>query len=423
MHILLINNYFPPEIGAASHLYYYLGKEFLKRGHKVTVLTGIPRYNVSKKLYESYSSKNNLVENIEGLNVIRTKLPLVNRSSKIKRGIEHFEIARKLAKQGKNQIPRNIDVSLVYSPPLTLYKTAYKLGKRFGFSFVLNVQDIFPQNAIDLGMIKNKILVKFFKRIEKKAYRLSNIITVHSENNANILNKEYSNITASKLHVVENFIDTEFVKPGSKKNPYSKKHNLIEEFVVSFAGTLGYSQDMDVIIEAAKRLKKTNIKFLIVGDGVKHNLVKKTKYDFDLNNLIVLPSVPKEVYPQVLNSSDISLVTLTEDVNTPVVPSKILSIMSAGIPVLATMNLDGDAPKLINKAKAGYVFPAGDSKSLADAILRLYNDRELREKLGKNGRKYVEENLSAKAAAEKYEKLFQRVIDNKKRRKNQWKNT
>ncbi|MDI3542825.1 MAG: N-acetyl-gamma-glutamyl-phosphate reductase [Candidatus Atribacteria bacterium] len=103
-------------------------------------------------------------------------------------------------------------------------------------------------------------------------------------------------------------------------------------------------------------------------------------------------------------------ITLEKDIKTPVVPSKILSIMSAGKPVLATMNLDGDAPELIKKANCGYVFEAGDSKSLANGILRLYKNESLRKKLGENGRKYIEEHLSVKTAAEKYEKLFIEVI-------------
>jgi len=413
LSVLLINNYFPPEVGAASHLYYYLAEELLKRGHEVTVLTGIPRYNVDKSVYNYYLGKlkNNkyFSEIVEGIKVIRVKLPFVERNQLFRRGIEHFEIASKLFKYSKLPL-KNVDISLVYSPPLTLYWTAKKIRKLTGAPYILNVQDLFPQYAIDLGVLKNKFIISFFKNIEKKAYCSADLITVHSENNKKYVN----NITEQqeKIVVVENWIDNNLITPGSKDNEFAIENQLTDKFVVSFAGTLGFAQDIEIIIKTANELKDYNeIVFLIVGDGVKKSESQILIEKYNLKNIVMLPTVTKEKYPLVLHSSDISLATLHKNVKTPVVPSKILSIMSAGKPVLATMNLDGDAPELIKKAECGYVFEAGDSKSLANAILRLYQNEDLRKKLGENGRKYVEEHLSVKTAADKYEKLFTEVIN------------
>lgn len=416
MNVLLINNYFPPEIGAASHLFYYLGKELAKRGHKVYVLTGVPRYNVSYEEYKHFTKNMDKIthEVIDGMNVFRVKLPLVERSKKIRRGLEHFEIANKLLRAGKKILKnKSIDVSLTYSPPLTLYKTAYRLGKQYDFPSILNVQDLFPQAAIDLGIMKSKAIISFFKRLEKRAYEKSDLITVHSETNAKYVEKI---VNSKKVLVFENWIDINLIKPGEKRNKFSEENNLFDKFIISFAGTLGYSQDVEVILNAAEITKNHDIYYLIVGDGVKYEQLKSEKEKRNLKKIILLPSVPKEIYPFVLHTSDISLATLTKDVRTPVVPSKILSIMSAGIPVIATMNLDGDAPKLIEKAKAGYALPAGDAKGLAEKILELYNNPDLRKKLGKNGREYVEKNLSVQVAADKYEEIFKRVINEYKRR-------
>jgi len=119
---------------------------------------------------------------------------------------------------------------------------------------------------------------------------------------------------------------------------------------------------------------------------------------------------PKDTYPDVLNTSDATLVTLRKDVETPVVPSKILSSMSAAKPVVAAMNLDGDGPELIQKAKCGLCVEAGDYEGLARNIRLLYENPALRAEMGANGRKYIEENLSAKSAAEKYESLFLELV-------------
>lgn len=416
LSILLINNYFPPEIGAASHLYYYLAKELLNRGHEVTVLTGIPRYNVDKSLYNVYMRKlkndKYISEIVEGIKVIRVKLPFVERNQLLRRGVEHFEIALKLFKYSKSLL-KNIDISLVYSPPLTLYWTAKKIRKLSGAPYILNVQDLFPQYAIDLGVLKNKFLISFFKNLEKKAYSSADLITVHSENNK----KYVDDITEQqeKTIVIENWIDNNLITPGSKTNEFSMENQLTDKFVVSFAGTLGFAQDIEIIIKTANELKDYNeIVFVIVGDGVKKSESQALIEKYNLKNIVMLPTVSKEKYPLVLHSSDISLATLHKNVKTPTIPSKILSIMSAGIPIIASMNLNGDAPKLIEKANAGYAVPAGDYKSMAEKILLLFKSKELKEELGKNGRRYIEEYLSVRTAADKYEKLFQEVIKTRK---------
>lgn len=417
MHIVLLNNYFPPEIGAASHLYYDLGVELTRRNYKVTVLTGTPRYNVSPEIIITYekNGKKYCIENLDGLNIIRVKLPIVDKHKKIRRGIEHFEIACKLLKGGKAFLREKVDAILVYSPPLTLGITAVKLSKHVNAPVIFNVQDLFPKEAIDVGLIKNKIVINYFKHLEKTIYNRVDLITVHSSKNKKYVSKIVR--SDEKVVVVENWLDISKIVPGPKENAFSKKHALTKQFIVSFAGTLGHFQDVEVIIKAAYLLKETkNILFIIVGDGIRKSEAKRLIDKFNLKNVMLLKTVPRNVYPDVLRSSDISLATLNKDLKTPVVPSKILSIMSAGIPVIATMNLDGDAPKLIERAKAGYALPAGDAKGLAEKILELYNNPDLRKKLGKNGREYVEKNLSVQVAADKYEEIFKKVIKEYKRR-------
>lgn len=417
MNVLLINNYCIPEIGAASHLYYYLAKELLKRGHEVYYLTGIPRYNVNRKIYEEYKKRERVfIENEEGIKIIRVKLPYVEKNKFIRRGIEHFEIAYKMFNYARNILKDlKIDISLVYSPPLTLYWTAGKLKKMTNIPFVLNVQDLFPQAFIDSKAIKNSILIKFFKQMEYKAYFSADLITVHSQKNKKHVEKVCGDST--KVVVLENWIDENEIKPGPKENDFSIRLKIFDKFVVSFAGNLGISQDIRVILNSAKILRDyKDIIFLIVGDGLKKGSSVKLAKEMSLQNVIFLKMQPKSEYPKILHSSDISLATLEKEVKTPVIPSKILSIMSAGIPVIATMNLDGDAPKLIERAKAGYALPAGDAKGLAEKILELYNNPDLRKKLGKNGREYVEKNLSVQVAADKYEEIFKRVINEYKRR-------
>jgi len=408
MNILMINNYCVPEVGAASHLYYYIAKEFVQRGHNVFYLTGSPRYNMSKDEYKENLKvgSNCWFEERDGIRIIRVKLPYVDRANFIRRGIEHFEIACKLYRYSRSFVTNEkIDATLVYSPPLTLYWTAKQIRKITGAPFVLNVQDLFPQASIDLGVLKNPLLIRFFRKIESDAYDSADLITVHSERNKELV-KAFSK-NEEKILVLENWIDENEIKPGSKINKFSTEHNLLDKFVVCFAGTLGVSQDIEIILNAAKQLEDHNdILFLIVGDGPSKESSQITAERMGLKNVLFLPMQPKEVYPNVLNASDVLLVTLEKDVKTPVVPSKILSSMSAAKPIVAAMNMDGDGPRLIQRANCGLCVEAGDYKNLARNIKILYENPELRNKLGLNGRKYVEENLSVRIAADKYESLF-----------------
>jgi glycosyltransferase involved in cell wall biosynthesis len=130
-----------------------------------------------------------------------------------------------------------------------------------------------------------------------------------------------------------------------------------------------------------------------------------------LANVRFLPMVPQEEYPSVLYASDVCLATLRAQVKTPVVPSKILSIMAAGKPVVATMDPEGDAPRLVREAECGYPLPAGDSRALAEAVLRLYNDASLRRRLGNLGRVYAEAHLSLRQAAERYSVLLAKLVE------------
>jgi len=207
-------------------------------------------------------------------------------------------------------------------------------------------------------------------------------------------------------------VDTDYIKPGNGDGrDFKDEFNLNHTFIVSFAGVIGYSQDMDVILKAAKELEGyKNIHFVVVGDGVQKQAAIERAKKMDLKNFNFIPMLSREKYPEVLYASDVCLVTLKKHVKTPVVPSKILSIMAAERPVVASMDLSGDAPPIIEEAGCGYALPPEDDEKLSKAILELYKNKERREEFGKNGRKYAEEKFSLDAASKKYEEIFSKLI-------------
>lgn len=406
MKILLISAYFPPDTGSAANLFYDLGKKLTQKGFNVSVLTSFPSYHVTGNI-DGYNGQKMRREQVDGLSVIRIRVPQFPRYIPAMRALWQFSMAYFFSRSIRN-IEKH-DVALVYSPPLPLGFTGASLSKLWNIPYILNVQDLFPQSAIDLNILKNRLLIKFFKLLERKIYKSANHITVHSAGNRNYLVN--TGVDSENVTIMPNWVDTDYLQPGEKSNHFSRQHRLQDKFVVSFAGVIGYSQDVDVILEAANQLTGHNdIHFLIVGDGVeKDRLIIKAE-KMNLTNVTFLPMQPRDVYSQVLHTSDICLSTLNKEVKTPVVPSKILSIMAVGKPLIACMDMQGDAPEIVKKAKCGFVFPAGSSKGLADAIIQLYNNRELCDRYGKNGHDYCVEHFSLDICTNKYTQLFKQFV-------------
>jgi glycosyltransferase involved in cell wall biosynthesis len=240
--------------------------------------------------------------------------------------------------------------------------------------------------------------------MESFIYKRVDTITVHSSGNKDhVVSHGGKN---EKTHVVPNVVDTDAVRPGPRMNAFRTEHGIPDtEIVVSFAGVLGYSQDLDTVIDAARTLvSRPEVKIYIVGDGVeKQRLIVKAG---DAPNVRFLPMLPKEQYVDLLHASDICLATLRAQVKTPVVPSKILSIMAAGRPVIAGMPLEGDAPQIVHDAACGVCVAPEDPAVLADAISTLAADARLRQEMGVSGRKYVESHYSLGVCTALYDEIF-----------------
>ena len=409
MRILLFTAYFPPDIGSASHLYHELGLALRDQGNEVTVITSLPGYQAHGDLNQ-YRGKLWVRERIGGMDVIRVATPRLPRGLMAGRAIWQFATSLGALVAGISTSKH--DVALVYSPPLPLGLAAWAVKSLRNTPFILNVQDLFPQSVIDLGLLKNPYLVRFFRGMERFLYRRADGITVHSKGNADhVVNMGGS---PERVRVMHNWVDTTSIRPGNDGIAFRQKHGLGDSFVVSFAGVLAYSQDLDIVLDAAHLLQdQQDIRWLIVGDGVqKASIVAKAK-DRGLDNVVFLPMQPREQYPEVLYASEICLANLKVEVKTPVVPSKILSVMAAGKPIVATMNLDGDAPQLIREAQCGYALSPEEPEALAKTVMELYDDSGLRERLGANGRAFAEAHLSLQRAAEKYAALFKEVAEAK----------
>ncbi|MFB3905240.1 MAG: glycosyltransferase family 4 protein [Acidobacteriota bacterium] len=406
MRLLLLTAYFPPDNGSAAHLFYELGTAFRDRGHQVTVITQLPGYHASGDL-KPYRRKLWVRERIAGIKVVRVFVPVPPRRLMIGRALWQFSCA--ITFLAAALLTRRHDAVVVYSPPLPLGLTAWVLRLTKRSPYILNIQDLFPQSIIDLGLLRNRLAIRVFELMERFCYKVADRVTVHSPGNRDHILRKGGR--PERTIVIPNAVDTEFIKPGPRLNGFRKEHGLgNNDFVLSFAGVIGYSQDIDVILEAAKQLNErvtggqAPITWLIVGDGVEKDRLQKKAVDFALRNVLFLPMQSREKYPSILHASDVCLCTLHADVRTPVVPSKILSIMAAGRPVIVAMN-PGDATFLIQEAGCGVCVPPEEPVALAQAVWRLYKDPAKAETMGECGRRYADEHLSLGVFASRYEEL------------------
>jgi colanic acid biosynthesis glycosyl transferase WcaI len=227
----------------------------------------------------------------------------------------------------------------------------------------------------------------------------------------NLLNKR---VAEDKLVVIPNWVDVDHIQPLSKNNGFRATHNLDGQFVVMFAGNLGFNSVLDTVLSAATLLQhEDRIVFLIVGEGnAKSGLMERAE-TLGLSNVRFLTTQPKEILPEMLAAADISLVTLHRSLGQLNVPSKTYSIMASGRPVLASVPEDSEIARLIDEADCGVCVPPEDPQSLASAVKTLAKQPKVLERYGMNGRNYVVTHFDKSKVISRYHELLREVADHK----------
>ena len=405
MRILMLTDRFPPEVRSAAHLFHELARELRRRGHDVAVITKAPREYISawdgRPLAPGWS-------HVDGVETLRVRGFPIPGHHPVLRGLDHLTLGWTF-RCASRQWPR-ADVVLVYSPPLPLAAAGAAYARTSGCPFVLNVQDLYPQTAMDLGLLRNPLAIALAEKLEQRAYRSASRIVVHSPGNQAFLSTR-KGVPGEKVHVIYNWVDTEFVRPGASDNDFRRGHGLADRFVVSYAGLMGYAQDLSGIIQCAERMRgEQDVLFLLVGEGVLEHRWKTMVADLRLGNVRFLPMQPRAAYVQLLAASDVCLVPLDAALRTPVIPGKLQSIMACARPAITITAPESDAPGILTESGGGINVPPGDSEALAGAVLRLKADPATRREMGNRGRAFAERHFSLNRCADQYEKLFQELI-------------
>jgi len=406
MRVMLLSTYYKPDVAANGVLMGYLAEDLAAMGHEVTVVTTFPHYR-SGQIEKRYRGKLLERDGQGPVDVYRVYAYTSRRRDKLSGRLLNYATFNALSAVVGSLVGKQ-DVILTPSPPLSNGLVADFIGRLRRLPFVYNVQDIYPDVAIRMGMMSNPRIIAFFRWMERYVYRRAAALTVICEGfQRNLLAK---GVPREKIHIIPNFTDTAFMRPLPRHNDFSAQQGLDHAFVVLFAGNMGFSQGLTVVLDAAAELKgRKDILFLFVGNGAAKPRLVNYAQELGLENVRFLPFQPHDRVPEIYAASDVCLVPLRRRFAAASVPSKAYTIAAAARPLIAAVDEGCDTHDFIRQARCGLRVEPGNPSALAEAILTLYADEELRERLGRNGRQYVERYHTRQVIARQYAELLEEV--------------
>lgn len=400
MRILQLAGYFFPEKAASIYLEENRYEAFSNAGFKTIVYAARPQRGLTEEEYQEYKNKKLEMMYNGGVEVHRFAMYREGKNA-VLRALRYFLISS--IQLWKGIWAKDIDLIYVASTPPTQGALAALVKKFKRLPFVYNLQDIFPDSLAGTGLAKKGgLLWKIGRAIENFTYRNADkIIVISQDFKKNIMAK---GVPEDKIVVVYNWVDQNAVVdiPRSENKLFGKYGLDRSKFYITYNGNIGLTQNMDMLLEVAKALEANeNIQFVLVGNGAYLEQVQQNIKDRNIGNVTLLPFQPYEDISHVFSLGDVSLVISKPGVGANSVPSKTWSIMSASRPVLANFD-ENELKSIVENNNCGIFTKAGDKVAFTDAILKLYNDRELCKKMGANGRKFVMENLTKEAGTQKY---------------------
>ena len=302
-------------------------------------------------------------------------------------------------------IHRRAHAVIAMSPPLTLGLTGWVVAKMRRAPLVFNIQDVFPDAAIETGKMTNRRVIAVARWLERVSYRASDAVVVLSE--------DLQRNVAAKLHardggrvvVIPNFVDSAKITPLPADTPYRAEHAPSARQVVMYAGNVGFSQSLELMVHAARSMP--DVAFIVNGGG--SSLAELRTSSAGLANMVFVNYQPAERLSEVLASADVHVVPLRTGLGAVSVPSKAYSIMAAGRPILASIDADSEVARIVGNVGCGAVVAPDDADAFVAALRMLLDDSDRRAEMGARGRDWVVEHASPSAVGEAYAALIERL--------------
>jgi colanic acid biosynthesis glycosyl transferase WcaI len=412
MNLLVLCPHYAPDTAPTGEVMTSIATELARRGHRLHVVTSFPWY------------EHHAIEPEWRGHFVRTTDADIGRITRVhpfptdKRNIP----ARAAAFAGFTVLSAAvaltargpIDGVLAMSPPLTLGLAGWSVARTRRVPFVFNIQDVFPDVAVELGMITNPTVVAVASALERFTYRRSDAVTVLSDDLRDNVVAKLQGRRPDRVRVIPNFVDTDRIRPAPRENRYRAEHGLTGKTVVMYAGNVGFSQSLDLVLAAASALAHDpDVVFVINGGGSARSSLEREAAG--MANVRFVDAQPKERVPEVLAAADIHVVPLRRGLARASVPSKMYSILAAARPIVASVDPGTEVARVVERAEAGITVAPDDAELFTKAIASLVAAPAEAARMGDAGRRFVEAWASPATIAIRYEELFEELLAARRR--------
>jgi glycosyltransferase involved in cell wall biosynthesis len=403
MRILLLTQYYPPEFGAAAARNSEHARFWVEAGHQVEVCTGFPNYPTGI-IPKEYSGRFHVLEDTDGVRVHRSWLYATPNRAVWRRALASLTFMLSAFLICLFYV-RKPDVVVASSGPFFVGPLGWLVSVFKRVPMVFEVRDILPQQAVDVGMIKNPLVIRILTATEEFLYRQAiRVVPVAEASRVSLAER---GVPENKLCTIENGIRDDFFIPAERDNAIRAEYGWGDRFIALYIGVHGVSQGLDTIIEAAALAP--DLLFVFVGDGAVKPVLESMVQERNLANVVFLSAQPKERMPGFYAASNACLVPLKKgDYFKINIPSKLFEIMACARPIV--LGAEGQARAVVEAAGAGLCVEPENAEEYAAALRRLKNETDFADSLGASGRTWVCEHFTRKAKAHRYLNMLKNAL-------------
>jgi colanic acid biosynthesis glycosyl transferase WcaI len=408
MRILVFCPHFDPDTAPTGRIMSRIVAEWVQQGHSVDVVTALPWYR-SHHVEPGWRGRLVRRETTPWGSITRLHpMAGADKTNLVARALGFIGFSAHALVQGLGLAGRpssRPDVVLAMSPPLTLGLVGAIVARILRRPMVFNIQDVFPDAVVATGAVTNRWVIAAASWLERLSYRASHAVTVLSEDLAGNLRAKVPEARARDIVVIPNFVDTVAITPGDRMTAYRHEQGIGSEPVVMYAGNIGFSQSLEMMLEAARLCPDAT--FVMNGQGAARSELMAAAAG--IPNIRFVDPQPMERLSEVMASADLHVVPLRAGLGAVSVPSKAYSILAAGRPILAAIDADTEIPRILDASGAGRVVPPDDQAAFVAALKEMIADLIALETMGAAARAWVTEAASPGAVASQYEDLFTRL--------------
>lgn len=374
MHILFLTDNFPPEVNAPASRTFEHTREWVKVGHRVTVITCAPNFPKGK-VFDGYHNRIWQSETIQGIRVIRVWSYITANDGFFLRIVDYISFMV-MATIGSFLISK-VDVVIGTSPQFFTACAGYMVSRFKRIPFVFELRDLWPESIKAVGAMSNSIILRILELIEVYLYRGADaIVPVTNSFKHHLIER---GIAANKIHVITNGVDLSHFSAVCRDGELVKKLGLEDHFICGYIGTHGLAHGLETLLDSAEQLLRqghSDVIFLLIGDGARKSSLKAEAKVRRITNVVFIDTVPKSEVIRYWGLLDLSIVHLRpNELFLNVIPSKIFESMAMGVPILH--GVPGESAGIVERETVGLVFSSGDHKSLCEGILQLKANRQI----------------------------------------------